>query len=399
MFTHNFKYTLKILFKNKMLIFWTFAFPIILGTFFQMAFSDIEKNEKLDIIDIAIVDNKEFQENTIYKESFKVLSDKENEDRLFHTKYVTEEKAKSLLSDDEITGYLIIKDNKPKVVVGTSDINETILKFVVEEITSKAEIMKSVANLKIEELKKNTPPEDTGNYNSLYASIYGQVMEITKKKDANIKDMSSSNLSYTMVEFYTLIAMACLYSGILSMFAINQSLANMTATGKRMAVSPTSKGKIILSSVLASYLTSLIGIFLLFIYTIFVLHVDYGNRLFYIILLAFAGSFAGLSLGVATSCCFKVSDNTKTGIIISITMLGCFLSGMMGITMKYIVDKNIPIVNKLNPANMITDGFYSLYYYDTMDRFFLNFFSLLLFATVLIVISIFHLRRQKYDSI
>ena len=154
MFTHNFKYTLKILFKNKMLIFWTFAFPIILGTFFQMAFSDIEKNEKLDIIDIAIVDNKEFQENTIYKESFKVLSDKENEDRLFHTKYVTEEKAKSLLSDDEITGYLIIKDNKPKVVVGTSDINETILKFVVEEITSKAEIMKSVANLKIEELKK-----------------------------------------------------------------------------------------------------------------------------------------------------------------------------------------------------------------------------------------------------
>lgn len=399
MFTHNFKYTLKILFKNKMLIFWTFAFPIILGTFFQMAFSDIEKNEKLDIIDIAIVDNKEFQENTIFKESFKALNDKKNEERLFSIKYVTEEKAKELLSDDKIAGYLLMKEDKPKVVVGTSDINQTIFKFVVEEISAKLEIMRNVANLKIEELKKNTPPEDIGNYNSLYASIYGQVMEITKKKDANIKDMSSSNLSYTMVEFYTLIAMACLYSGILSMFAINQSLANMTATGKRVAVSPTSKGKIILSSVFASYLTSLIGIFLLFIYTVFVLHVDYGNRLFYIILLAFAGSLAGLSLGVVTSCCFKVSDNTKTGIIISITMLGCFLSGMMGITMKYLVDKNIPIVNKLNPANMITDGFYSLYYYDTMDRFLFNFFSLLVFATVLIMISIFHLRRQKYDSI
>ncbi len=399
MFTHNFKYTLKILFKNKMLIFWTFAFPIILGTFFQMAFSDIEKNEKLDIIDIAIVDNKEFQENTIYRESFKVLSDKENKNRLFSTKYVTEKKARSLLGDDKITGYLIIKDTKPKIVVGTSDINETILKFVVEEITSKAEIMKNVVNLKIEQLRKNTPLEDIGNYNSLYASIYGQVMEMTKQKDANIKDISSSNLSYMMVEFYTLIAMACLYSGILSMFAINQSLANMTVTGKRIAVGPTSKGKIILSSVLASYLTSLIGILLLFLYTIFVLHVDYGSQIFYIILLAFAGSLAGLSLGVVTSCCFKVSDNTKTGIILSITMLGCFLSGMMGITMKYIVDKNIPIVNKLNPANMITDGFYSLYYYDTLDRFFLNFFSLLLFATVLIVISVFHLRRQKYDSI
>ena len=54
MFIHNFKYALKTLFKNKMLIFWTFAFPIILGTLFNMAFSDIEKSEKLDIIDIAL---------------------------------------------------------------------------------------------------------------------------------------------------------------------------------------------------------------------------------------------------------------------------------------------------------------------------------------------------------
>ena len=34
MFIHNFKYSLKTLFRNKALIFWTFAFPIILGTFF-----------------------------------------------------------------------------------------------------------------------------------------------------------------------------------------------------------------------------------------------------------------------------------------------------------------------------------------------------------------------------
>ena len=57
MFLHNLKYSLKTLFRSKALIFWTFAFPIILGTFFKMAFSDIENSEKLDIIDIAIVDN------------------------------------------------------------------------------------------------------------------------------------------------------------------------------------------------------------------------------------------------------------------------------------------------------------------------------------------------------
>ena len=43
---HNFKYTLKTIFKSKALIFWTFAFPLIMATFFNMAFSDIEENER-----------------------------------------------------------------------------------------------------------------------------------------------------------------------------------------------------------------------------------------------------------------------------------------------------------------------------------------------------------------
>lgn len=72
---------------------------------------------------------------------------------------------------------------------------------------------------------------------------------------------------------------------------------------------------------------------------------------------------------------------------------------MMGITMKYIVDKNIPIINKINPASMITDGFYSLYYYDTLNRYYFNVISLLIFSLVLILLSVKHLRRQKYDSI
>ena len=88
MFIHNFKYTLKTLFGNKILIFWTFAFPIIMATFFNLAFSNIENSEKLSIIDIAIVESEEFKNNEILKQSFEALSDEENEDRLFSLKYV-----------------------------------------------------------------------------------------------------------------------------------------------------------------------------------------------------------------------------------------------------------------------------------------------------------------------
>ena len=262
-----------------------------------------------------------------------------------------------------------------------------------EEITQTKDIIGNLSETKI----KNEMA--SGNINVDYTAIYKEVAEIAQSSEANIEDVSSNNLSYTMIEFYTLIAMACLYGGILGMVAINYNLANMSSNGKRVAVTPTSKNKLILSSTIASYIAQVIGIALLFIYTIFVLKVDYGDNLPLVILLALVGCLAGLSLGVMISCLVKASENVKTGIIISITMLGCFLSGMMGITMKYIVDKNIPIINKLNPASMITDGFYSLYYYETLDRYYFNVISLLIFAFVMIALSIFSLRRQKYDSI
>jgi len=286
MFIHNLKYSLKTLFRNKILIFWTFAFPIILGTFFNMAFSNIENSEKLDIFNIAIVDNEEFENNEIFRQTFKTLSSEDNKDRLFNTKYVSEEKSKELLENDEIVGYIVLKDNVFNVVVSTSGINETILKNITDEIIQTEQIIKNISEKKIKQEMVS------GNYNVDYEKIYKNVLDIVKNSDVNIHDISSKNLSYTMIEFYTLIAMTCLYGGVLGMVSINQNLANMSSNGKRVSVSNVSKGKIILSSVFASYIVQLIGLALLFLYTVFVLKVDYGTNLPLIILLGIVRKFS-----------------------------------------------------------------------------------------------------------
>ena len=317
MFINNFKYSFKVLIRNKGLIFWTFAFPILLGLFFYLAFSDIENKENFKQIDIAVIENKEFQNDEFYKEAIKELSDKNN-------------------SYDKIINY--------------------------EE-------------------------------------IYNNVIKILNEDNVKLNNISNKNLSYTMIEYYTLIAMACLYGSMLSMYITNFKLANMNSVGKRTSLSPTSKTKLLLSSLLSSYLVQLIGLTLLFIFTIFILKVDYGNNLPLVIALSLVGSLSGLTLGVFVASKFKVSEGSKIGILISVIMLGSFLSGMMGITMKYVIDKNVPIINKLNPVNMITDGLYSLYYYNTLDRYYFNIISLVIFSIIMMILSINSLRRQKYDSI
>lgn len=389
MFLHNFKYSLKILLRNKALLFWTFIFPIILGTFFNMAFSNIEKEESLNIIDIAIVDSDFYQDNDIYKKTFAYLSDKNNKGRLFNTVVTDLDNAKKLLTDNNITGYLLFSLDDVRIVVFKNGINETILKYVVDEIESQKVVS---SNLIKKEIINNN-----GEVN--YSDLINKINDLLSDNQVKLNNISNKNLSYTMVEFYTLIAMATLYGSIIAMTATNKAIANVSNVGMRSSVAPIKKSTMLLGGFLASYIVQVIGLSLLFIYTIFVLKVDYGNNFLAVVLLSLAGSLVGLSLGVTVATLIKSSEGTKTGIIIAITMFWSYLSGMMGISTKYLFDKNLPFLNKLNPANMITDGFYSLYYYGVGNRFEKDVISLIIFSVMLFLVSLISLRRQKYDSI
>lgn len=394
MFINNFKYSFKVLIRNKGLIFWTFAFPILLELFFYLAFSDIENKENFKQIDIAVIENKEFQNDEFYKEAIKELSDKNNSSRIFNTKYASKKEAEEKLKNKKISGYLEFTNDNVNITVNSSGVNETIIKYVVSELKSDRKIMNDLVRREVIKSQNNS-------YDKIinYEEIYNNVIKILNEDNVKLNNISNKNLSYTMIEYYTLIAMACLYGSMLSMYITNFKLANMNSVGKRTSLSPTSKTKLLLSSLLSSYLVQLIGLTLLFIFTIFVIKVDYGNNLSLVIALSLVGSLSGLTLGVFVASKFKVSEGSKIGILISVIMLGSFLSGMMGITMKYVIDKNIPIINKLNPVNMITDGLYSLYYYNTLDRYYFNIISLVIFSIIMMILSINSLRRQKYDSI
>lgn len=390
MFIHNLKYTIKILFKNKVLIFWTFAFPIILGLLFNMAFSNIEKDEMLKVFSIAVVSNDNSKEQEIYKETLEKLST--GDARLFNLKYVDEEEANRLLDESEIEGYVVISDDV-KVVIKENGSNQTIIKFVIQEIKQNKKI---VEDLSLKEIEKET---SNGNYSFDTTEIVNNILTKINSQEVSLNSLSSSNLSYMTIEYYTLIAMACMYTGMLGLTSINNCLANMSNKGKRISVSPNKKSTIVLSSLIGSYIVSLLGLSILMLFLLFVLKVDFGNNMLLVILLSMIGSLAGISLGVLVASVFKLSEGAKTGIIIAISMFLSVLSGMTGVTLKYVIDTNVPIVNLINPNNLITDGFYSLYYYNTLDRYFRDLIYLIIFVIICLVISFFSLRREQYDSI
>lgn len=73
MFSHIFKYEFKSCLRQKAILFWLIAFPIILGCFFKMAFSGIyEKDVVFNAIPVAVTN---IEENDILKQVLEQISE------------------------------------------------------------------------------------------------------------------------------------------------------------------------------------------------------------------------------------------------------------------------------------------------------------------------------------
>ncbi len=383
MFFHNFKYTLKVLFKNKGLLFWTFAFPIIMATLFNMAFGNWVESEKFDPIDIAIINNSYYEKNTLAKTIFDSIS-KKDENQVFEIVYTTKEEASELLNDKKITGYIEYTSDNSNIVINSNSVSSTIIKTVVDEIDTYSAMFNDL--IRYESNK-------TSNMNEIINDVINKITNIQIKT----KDVSLKKFDIVIIEYYSLISMACLYGGFISLTCISNSLATSSKKGKRVEVAPTKKSITIFSSLLAGFIAQMLGVLLLLGYIKLIginLYVDNIKLL----IISTLGVLSGISLGLIISTISNKNDDTKLGIIIAISMACCVMAGMTGVSLKHVIDTKLPLLNKINPAAMLTDGLYSLYYND-FNRYLTNIFSLLLFVIVLVLISICSLRRKKYDNI
>ncbi len=371
MLLHVIKYRLKCMLREKTIVFWVLLFPIILSTFFNLAFSKILDGEEFEKVDTAIINSDEA--------SAEFMASVE-ESGMFNIHIVSEAEALDLLAEGKISGYIEYGE-EIKLTVAKSGMNESMIKTFLDRY---AQITSSITNV----ITNNPELMNTNFINEMDLS-----KQYTKERPLG----SSTNI--VVIYFYTLIAMTCLMSASMGVFDVINIQANQSDNAARVNVAPVHKLKIFIGYVISSVLFSFLSVVLVLLYTSKVLDVDYGNRVGHILLLCFVSCVTGELLGTMVSALVKKSEGIKSAIVLSVIMAGCFLAGMMIIDMKYLVQEKAPIVAYLNPSNLITDGLYALYYYEGLERYFLNLGILtglsLIFGTVTYVV----LRRQKYASL
>lgn len=378
----NFKYALLRLMRNKANLFWILVFPIVLGCFFKIAFSNITASESFHTIPVAVVEG-DNADATAFHTMIEQLSG-DSEDAMLSATFCDDKKARTLLEKGKVDGIFYTTDTVELAVnsdLSDASINQSILQSLLTQYYLNRDLIVQILT---------TNP---GNIESLVDSI-GQSVD-TRKEVSLTRNNTDTYDQY----FYNLIAMACLYTAMGGInLAINNS-ANLSSLAARKTIAPAKRAALIGTELLAIILFESLLNMVSFLFIVTVLGIHMTTHLGLALLTILISTTFSITFGMFLGCVGPKSEGGKTGLMFAVVMPLCFLSGLMMGTMRMVVEKYAPFVNRINPAALISDSFYALNNYDTQTRYTGNILTLLLMTALFLIISILVTRRKTYASL
>lgn len=372
---HLIKYNIIVKIKNFNMIFWPLFFPLILGTLFYFAFGQMEE-ANFETVPAAFVT--ESEADPVFIEFLNDIAN--DEDPLIQIQEMSETDALEALENHKISG-IFYDSETPSLTVSRNGLEESILQSLLESYQNGKRTLTAIATNHPEGMEAAI----------LQMSEYSELVEQVSLGGKT----TNGNAQF----FYALIAMACLYGAFIGFGAAITLQANLTALAARRCVTPTHKLKLIVSEMLASFLLQFFNVLVLLIYLRYILHLDFNGQLPDMLLISLIGSMIGVAMGIFIGSIGRMGEGIKIGILLGVSMVCSFLAGLMNNTMKNIVEQHVPIINRINPAALISDAFYCINVYDDTARYTRNLITLSIMCVVLIIASFCLVRRERYDSI
>ena len=334
MFAHLYKYKFLWTIKNKNYILWTLTFPIILATLFYMGFGGLMNgNEnKFNTINVALVTN---NTNEQFIEIIKSLdNDNENNStKLFNISYCdNEDNALDLLKNGDVK-VIIYEATTPFAKCLENGINKSITQSFLNEYITQAEIIKDVFI--------NHPEKLQATIDTLSKNVtYGKQISLAK-----------GDFDPYIQYFYALITMVCLYASHSGASCVNEIQANKSEVGIRCNISPIHKFKLLLTNFLVVINVCFLAFILLVLYIQFVLKINIGSRIPFILLTGLVGDIIGASSGMLIAILAK-NANIQFALTTGYSLICCFFSGLMIGNMKDIIE---PDYSSQQAVEVLTD--------------------------------------------
>ncbi|NLD52291.1 MAG: ABC transporter permease [Clostridiales bacterium] len=379
MFRTVFKGNLLITLREKPVLFWSLAFPLILSTLFYLAFGNLGTaeliREPIRVAYVAPQVRNPFYDLKGILEGMQRSSS--GTDKLFDIYQVSEDEARRMVAADEADAALVDGDT-PQLLVKKVEPRQVVVKQVLDQVDATKNTIFS--------LLSTNPLTDMGVVQTqLSQADFVKVMPLGGQMSADI------------IYFMALLGMTCLGACSAGAAVVIRQQANRSPEGARAAASAANKWGRVGAAALATWLVQVGMTLVVYAYMRFGLGRDFGPFTGYILLVLALGTLMGFLMGMAIACAVRGKDNTVLGITTGAYLFSSFLSGLMSDKVKRMIDVNLPWLSRINPGSMIVDSLYSLYYYQSVDTRYLV--SMTITCLVFSALVIVTLGRHYHDSI
>ncbi|MCF2683465.1 ABC transporter permease [Faecalicatena contorta] len=378
---HILKYRFLQVIREYSVLFWSLAFPIILGTFYYLSFGNIglagTGETSWDSIPVAVITKEDTSDTT---HAFSQFLTELDGDMLKIEDISSEKEAIDALKSETIQGIYYVKDT-PSLTVAKNGINESILTSLLDSYRRNANLLQKIAE---------THPERIADaLNTVY-----DYQSFTKDTSLGGKTLDS-----TVQYFLALIAYACLSGAFLGVRFAMDSQANLSALGARRSITPTHKLTLILIDMLVIVAVHFLDVLILNLYIVKVLGFSLGDQVGTLILINLMGSLIGVCMGIVLGCVSRLSLGVRMGLCVALTLFPGFLAGLMFGDMKNIIETNCPILNRINPAAVLSDAYYCMGVYNDSARLTRCLIILAAMSLLCLIVAFLGVRRERYDSI
>ena len=386
------KYRFFSILREKTTMFWGFVFPLILCTLFYVTFGDIDNT--LECINTAAVVRNDTTEAKAFEAFLKVVEDS-GED-LFAVEWMEEKEAKEKLKDGKISGIFYV-DTEPGLFVAGSGMEESVLQAVLESYMGRCQVIQDVLREKPEELFGLFGKADT---DAIYSEISDKISSQAIQEEYVTETSLGGKKTDGMIQyFFSLIGMTCMFGCFLGFDSVMTLQANISPVGARRCVGSVSKFRLLMIDFILICIVNYVETIVLFVYMTKVLKLDMGNEWGKNLLIAFLGCLVGVAMGILVGSIGKWKEGTKIAVMLSVSLGSSFLSGLMISGIKGLIEEKCPIINRINPASLISDAFYSVAIYQDGSRYVRDVVTMAVLAVIFLVGSFLMVRRVRYDSI
>ncbi|KFI92371.1 hypothetical protein BISA_0771 [Bifidobacterium saguini DSM 23967] len=406
--------------RNKSALFWLIIFPIALATMFNGVFGDLDKAMSITPISVAVVEDANWDNavgaSTLVEalsgkktggrtdtSSSKTISSDVNIDvKLLDTTNVTSSaQARKKLDTGEVEGYLSAdKDGRIALTVSSDTVTKA------NNGTQEAGLDVSLAALDnvIDQYNRTSATVLTALKDNPNAAMTRTFWNGISTAANGTREISLTNFKPDAMAryYYALMGMSCLIAMSYMIYTVTASQANLSALGIRRTVAPLGRAKQLVAGFLAGWLCTSTCLLIALAYIRYGCGIEVGGREPLAVLAVIVASFMTCSLGTMIGAIPKLTTGVKQGLSTAIACSLSLFSGLYGgfaMELSDLITRKAPFLAIINPAQQVTNLFYSLMYYDSYQPFIRTCAILFVMSAVFLTVGVIMLRRQRYEHL